>query len=107
MSVVAGAAAFFDQAEAPVEGDGRRVAGADFEGEMAGAVLEGPGEDGAEEGGSEALAARCGMDGYGVELADVLLAIEQKGGGGEGEGFCLAACDEGGSVEGRVGGSRA
>ena len=85
MSVVAGAAAFGAEAEAPIEADGRGIAGADFEGEMAGVVLGGPGEEGAEEGVAEALTAGLGQDGYGVELAEVLCAVEEERGGCEGE----------------------
>jgi hypothetical protein len=87
MSVVAGAAAFFAEAEAVVKADSGGAAGADFEGEMAGVILGGPGEDGAEEGGSEALAAGVGVDGHGVQLAEVFLCNLEESGGGEGEDF--------------------
>ena len=69
MSVVTGAAAFWPEAASLVEGDGGSVAGADFEGDVAGVISSGPGEDRAEEGGAEALAAGDRVDGDGVELA--------------------------------------
>jgi hypothetical protein len=66
MSIVEGAAAFGSEAEAFVEADGGGVGGADFEGEVVGVVGGGPGEEGAEEGGGDALAAGDREDGDGV-----------------------------------------
>jgi hypothetical protein len=74
MSVIAGAAAFRAEAEPVVEGDGGGVAGADFEGEMAGVILGGPVSDGVQESGGETLAAGFGLDCHGVQLAGIFVA---------------------------------
>lgn len=89
MSVIAGAAAFRLEAEALVETEGGDVGGTDFEGKVAGAVLGGPGQDGFEESGAESLAAGVGTDRHGVELGEVLCAVEKERGGGEGVDFFL------------------
>ena len=88
MSVVTRAAAFWPETEALVERDGGGVAGADFEGEMVGTALGGPGEEGAQEAGADALAPGVGVNDDGVELAEVLFAVEEEGGGGEGVDPC-------------------
>ena len=114
ISVVARAAAFGAEAASLVEGDGRGVAGADFEGEVAGVVGGRPDEDCADEGGSEAVTASVGADGHRVEGAEILLAgrtlNQQEGGGGEGSDIFLAwllragvDSDESGAEEGWVG----
>jgi hypothetical protein len=75
ISVVTGTPTFGAEAALLVEGEGSGVAGADFEGEVAGVIAGRPGKDCTEEGGGHALAAGGRMDGYGIELAEVLLAV--------------------------------
>jgi hypothetical protein len=104
MSVVAGATAFRAEAEALVEADGGGVAGANFEGEVVGVVDGGPGEEGAEEGGGDASAAGFGENGHGVQLAEVLVAVEKKSGGCESLDLVLIEGHDCGSEEVRVGG---